>query len=551
MLKKFLIPLFVAMSFPSVIFSQKQPAIKNVQHETERPKLVVGLVLDQFRWDYLVRYNDRFSNRGFKRLMAEGFNYHNTFIPYAPAVTAAGHASLYTGSVPALTGIVGNDWIEQSSGYKMYCTRDTTVRPVGGNSKSGEMSPKNLLTTTIGDQLRIATNFASRVYGVALKDRGGIIPAGQSANAAYWLDDKTGNWISSTWYMNNLPQWVNDFNSQRKADSLLSSNWNLLHPPLTYKQSTADDNAYEKPLKFEQKPVFPHVYKSQIGVDYLALRESPYGNTLTLDFANQLIRNEKLGTSGQTDMICISLSSTDYVGHKFGTHSMEVEDMYIRLDAEIADFIDGLNKQFGKNGYLLFLSADHGVSNTPAFLKDHNISAGHLTSSVFAKEINAHCEKVFGIPKAIRGIIEFQVYLDHKLIDSLQDDKQAIKKEITKFILSKDEVVYAWDYELFDKVILPAYVKEMFANGYHYKRTGDIQFILKPHFSDVQSTGAEHGTWYNYDTHIPLIWYGWNVKPGNAYRKVYMTDVAPTIAALLKIQMPASSIGKVLEEVCR
>lgn len=515
----------------------------------ERPRLVVGLVIDQMRWDYLYRYSYRYGKDGLNRLLNQGFSYQETYIPYTPAVTAAGHACLYTGSVPAFHGIVGNYFYDLRSGKKRYCTQDDSVKTVGSQTDYGQMSPKNLMASTVGDELRLATNFKSRVYGVALKDRGGIIPAGHSANAAYWLDDKTGNWISSTWYMKNLPSWVNEFNGKRKADSMMRLGWDLLYPSDTYLQSTRDENPYERGLPYEKKTSFPHEYASQVGKNYLAFRQSPFGNTFTLDFASELISQEGLGKNGQTDMLCVSLSSTDYVTHLFGVHAMETEDMYIRLDRDIAQFLQFLDQYAGKDNYLLFLSADHGVSYTPYFLAENKIPAGSVGSSELAASINRYLEKEMGLSKAVKGIIEYQVYLNHPLLDSIKADKQEVEIAIVRYLMSRDEVVTAFAYDQIDKVLLPPVVRDKFIKGYHPLRSGDIQFMLRPFYSDVVSTGAEHGTWYTYDTHVPLIWFGWQIRPGRTSREVSMADVAPTISYLLKIQKPAAAIGHVLQEV--
>ncbi len=517
----------------------------------ERPKLVVGLVVDQMRWDYLYRYFNRYGNGGFKRLLQQGYSFENTFIPYTPAVTAAGHTCLYTGSVPAISGIVGNDWIERDSGKAMYCAQDRSVNTVGSFSNQGQMSPKNMLVTSVGDELRLATNFRSRVFGIALKDRGGIFPAGHSANAAYWFDDSTGNWITSTYYMNNLPAWVSSYNSDRKIDSMMMKDWNLLYDKSMYEQSTSDDKKYERPVQHEKTVTFPHAYSSLIGKNYYPFRQSPYGNTLTLDFAKKIIQHEKLGMSSPTDMLCVSLSSTDYIGHRFGPNSLEVEDTYLRLDKDIENFLNYLDATIGKGKYLFFLSADHGAPQVPDFMKENKIPAGSLNSSEMRKELNQLCAEKFGVNKIVKAIHEYQVYLNNYVIDSAKLANTEIKNTIIGHLRTKQEVVSVFDYLEFDKVVMPAQQKDMFAKGFFYKRSGDIQFILKPQYTDVLSIGTEHGTMYTYDTHIPLLWYGWKIKPGKTNREVYMTDVAPTISAMLKIQMPNGSVGHVLEELMK
>ncbi|MBC7914923.1 MAG: alkaline phosphatase family protein, partial [Pyrinomonadaceae bacterium] len=315
----------------------------------QRPKLVVGLVIDQMRWDYLYRYYERYGSAGFKRLLNEGFSCDNTQISYIPTYTACGHASLYTGSVPSINGIAGNDWIVQSTGKHMYCTSDSTVQSVGTTSTAGKMSPKNLLSSTITDELKLATNFRSKVIGISLKDRGGILPAGHSADAAYWYDDLTGNWITSTYYRANLPTWVETFNNQKLVDKYLSQKWTTLYPLETYKQSSPDNSPrYEGKYPKEPSPVFPHDIPAYRSSNASTIRNTHWGNTLTFDFAKSALQSEGLGKSGQTDFLAISLSSTDYLGHQFGPNSVEIEDMYLRLDKDIASFLNYLDTSVGK-----------------------------------------------------------------------------------------------------------------------------------------------------------------------------------------------------------
>jgi len=514
-----------------------------------KPKLIVGFVVDQMRWDYLHRYKDRYSKGGFNRIMQKGFSYENAHIPYTPAVTAAGHTCIYTGSVPSIHGIVGNDWIDKEINGYMYCASDRTVNSVGTHSTQGKMSPRNMLSTTVGDELRLSNNMRSKVYGVALKDRGAILPAGHSANASYWFDDSTGNWISSTYYMNQLPAWVNVFNRSRSVDSMMRSNWTSLYPMNTYLESTADEQVWEKPIYTEKTSTFPHNYSPGIGKNYYSFRQSPYGNTYTLNFAKELIRNEKLGSGTATDMLCVSLSSTDYIGHRFGPNSIEVEDTYLRLDKDLENFLNYLDRTLGVNNYLFFLSADHGAPNVPDLMKANRMPGGNLYSYGLPPVLNKLLNEKFGVNNLVRAIYEYQVYLDNRKIDSLKLDDMAIRNEIVQFLLSQPEVVNAFDYKKFSEVVIPEVIREKLTNGYYYKRSGDIQFILKPQYTDVLSSGTEHGTMYAYDTHIPLVWYGWKVKAGRSSKEVYMTDIAPTLCSMMQIQMPSGSVGKPLSDI--
>lgn len=543
-----LIIYFICIYYSTGAQPFSKPAVNN---GIQRPKVIVGLVIDQMRWDYLYRYYNRYGNGGFKRLIEKGFSFENTFIPYTPAVTAAGHTCIYTGSVPSIHGVVGNDWVEKD-GTIMYCTQDRSVTGVGSNSTQGQMSPRNMLVTTVGDELRLATNFKSRVFGIALKDRGGIVAAGRSANAAYWFDDSTGNWISSSWYMQQLPAWVNALNASRRIDTIMMQDWNLLYDRSAYDQSTEDDKVFEKTLQYETNRTFPHSYRKMIGKSYYDFRVSPYGDTYTLDFASRLMDHEKLGMSGQTDMICISLSCTDYIGHRFGPNSMEIEDTYLRLDNDIAHFLTYLDGKYGKENYLLFLSADHGAPQVPDFMKENKMGAGSLNAYYGIRDsLNKLGIDKFGVDNLVNRVFEYQVYLDNRVITAAKLNRTEVKKAFVEYLLKQPEVATAFDYADFQNVILPAKIKEMLAKGYNYKRSGDVQIILKPNHTDVSSMGTEHGTIYDYDTHIPLLWIGWNIPHGKTNRETYMTDIAPTLAAMLKIQMPNGSVGSVLPEIVK
>ncbi|MEO7264655.1 MAG: alkaline phosphatase PafA, partial [Ferruginibacter sp.] len=526
---KILFIAFISILFIGNIQAQSKPIPTQTTDKISRPKLVIGLVVDQMRWDYLYRYYSRYGKGGFRRLMKQGYSFENTFVPYVPTVTASGHTCIYTGSVPAIHGIVGNDWIENKTGKRMYCTQDDSVNTVGSNSKEGKMSPKNLLVTTVSDELRIATNFRSRTFGLAMKDRGGIFPAGQSGNAAYWFEDVSGNWITSTYYMQSLPKWVTDFNNNHFTDKFMEKDWNLLYPESSYIQSTSDDKQYEKTLPQEKTRTFPHSYKSLIGKSYYAFRINPFGNNLTLDFATTLIKNERLGKNGETDILAVSLSAPDYISHRFGPNSLEVEDTYLRLDIEIEKFLNMLDAEIGKGNYVLFLTADHGAPNTPGFMQENKLPGGNLKAKWMIPEMNDLLKKQFGQDSIVINIFEYQVYLNYAKIDSLKLNKQGIKASLIEFLLSKPEVEQAFDYAEFDKLVMPSRLKEMFAKGYFRSRSGEVQFILKPQYHDVDWAGTEHGTWQPYDTHIPLIFFGWNINPGKTYREVYMTDIAPTL----------------------
>ncbi len=528
------------ISFP--VFAQ--------QHNVNRPRLVVGIVVDQMRWDYLYRYYDMYGNDGFKRLINEGFACQNTMLPYLPAFTGPGHSCIYTGSVPSIHGIAANDWIDNITGRPWYCTDDTTVSPVGGSWKAGMMSPRNLLASTVTDELRLATNFHSKVFGIALKDRSSILPAGHLANGAYWFDDSTGNFITSTWYTKSLPGWLNDFNGKRYADRYMSEDWNLLYNKSAYTQSLEDNNPYEGALKGEKEPVFPHLAKDRPKKKYSSLRTLPFGNSITLKLAKACIAGEDMGGSDNTDFLCVSLSSTDYIGHQFAPNSMEVEDAYLRLDRNLASFLKYLDEHVGNGNYLVFLTADHGAAHNAQYLQDIKMPAGNQSEQNLQKEMNAFLKKQFHKDGIVSSYTNYQVYLNDKAIAAAHTNKEKVKASIIAWLKLQPQVAYAVDMEQAEVSTVPEPIRTMIVNGYNNKRSGCIEVVLNPGWYDgYAATGTTHGTWNPYDAHIPLLFYGWHVPHGESHNTVYMTDIAATVAAMLHIQMPNGCIGHVITDM--
>lgn len=512
----------------------------------ERPKLVVGIVVDQMRWDYLYRYQKRYTDGGFKRLLGEGFSCENTMIPYVPSVTAIGHTCIYTGSVPSIHGIAGNNFVKD--GKKVYCTDDDSIKPVGTTSGAALMSPRNLWVSTIGDEMKIASNGRAKVVGVALKDRASILPAGHNPNGAFWFDDQTGCFITSSYYMDRLPKWVEAFNDKRLPEQYLSQKWNTLYPKNTYTESTTDENEYENGIREGVKATLPlnlpELYKKY---GYGIIRNTPFGNSLTLDMAKAAIDGEQLGADDETDLLAVSCSSTDYIGHQVGTHAIETEDTYLRLDKAIADFLTYLDSKVGKGNYLVFLSADHGAMNNAAFLQDRRIPAGSWDASATAKKLNHVLAKEY--PEAgdiVKTVMNYQVFFNRDVIKSKQLDFDNIKQTVVNVLKEDPSVLYACDMAKASTESIPEEVKSRIINGYNRERSGDVVIILKPNFYAHGMKGTDHGAWNSYDTHIPLVFMGWGIKHGATTKQTFMTDIAPTIATMLHVQAPNGCVGKAI-----
>ena len=535
--------------FALVICFKGFSAQKNKSIQIERPKLVVGLVVDQMRWDYLYRYYEKYQNNGFKRLLKQGYSLNNVHINYIPTYTAIGHTTIYTGSVPAIHGIAGNDWFDKITGKNVYCTADNMVKPVGTtNEKAGNHSPRNLWSTTITDELRLATNFQAKVIGVSLKDRASILPAGHNPTGAYWFDDSSGNFVTSSYYMNALPKWVNDFNAQKIPEELVKNGWNTLLPINQYTESSPDNSPWEGLLGSAKTPAFPY---NNLAADYQIkkdnIRSTPFGNTLSLKIAEAAIKGENLGADEITDFLAINLASTDYAGHKFGPNSIEVEDVYLRLDRDLAEFFNYLDLNIGKDKYTVFLTADHGGAHSEGFMEAHKMPTGFYGED--NKEFNKMLQNQFNVDKLISKITNNQVYLDDKLMSENKLDAEQVKQYLLD-ILNKDKsVLFAADMKKAGSSSIPEPIKTRIINGYNWQRTGDIQIIYHDSWLPTYSKlGTTHGSWNSYDSHIPLLFMGWGIKNGESNKEYNMTDIAPTLSALLHIQFPSGNIGNPITE---
>ena len=525
-------------------------AQKNKSTQLDRPKLVVGLVVDQMRWDYLYRYYEKYGNDGFKRLLNQGYSLNNVHINYIPTYTAIGHTTIYTGSVPAIHGIAGNDWFDKTTGKNVYCTADDTVKGVGTtSSKVGNHSPRNLWSTTITDELLLATNFKAKVVGVSLKDRASILPAGHNPTGAYWFDDTTGDFVTSSYYRNELPKWVTDYNNQKIGENLVKNGWNTLLPIAQYTESSPDNSPWEGLQGKSKTPTFPY---NNLAAEYQVskgdIRSTPFGNTLTLGLAKASIKGEQLGADAVTDFLAINLASPDYAGHKFGPNSIEVQDVYLRLDQDLAEFFKYLDQMVGKDQYTVFLSADHGGAHAKGFMDEHKMPTGFYGED--NKEFNEMLNNQFKVDRLITKITNNQVYLDEKLMAEQKLDAEQVKQFLIDILNKDTSVLFAVDMKKAGSSSVPEPIRTRIVNGYNWQRSGDIQVIYHDSWLPTYSKlGTTHGSWNSYDSHIPLIFMGWGIKPGESNKEYSMTDIAPTLSALLKIQFPSGNIGNPIVEV--
>jgi len=514
------------------------------QNEEQKPKLVVAVVVDQMRYDFLENLSYRFSENGFNRLINEGYNCKNNFYNYVPTVTGPGHSSISTGSTPMTHGIVGNNWYDREQNKSVYCTDDVSYDNIGGDDYSGNKSPNNLLVETFAD-INKSYNKDAKTVSVAIKDRGSILMGGKNADAAYWYYGKErAQWITSTYYMQKLPSWVENFNMEDNLEKYLEE-WVPLYDISTYDNYEIDNNNFEKLFKGKDDSAFPYDTKSLMKHNdcFDMIKETPYGNQMTTDFAIEAIINEDLGKRGVTDVITIGYSSTDYVGHSFGVASVETQDTYIRLDKEIEKLLLFLDNELGENQYTLFLTGDHGVLEIPAFLTNSGIDARAVSENELALNVVTQLKKVFGVEvkDLISNVDNSQIYLNDAGISSLGLEKNKVMNEIIKILKSFDFIsnAYSSDYIMNSKN-LDGYEK-LIQNGFHEKRSGDIALILEPNVIFYDGKGTTHGSGYNYDTHVPLIFFGLGIKNGETEKITEIPDIAPTISKLLDQRMKNST----------
>lgn len=525
---------------------------KDINQEPQT-KLVVGIVVDQMRNDYLTRYWDKYGEEGFKRLINGGFIFKNNHFNYIPTYTGPGHASVFTGTGPGNHGIIGNDWYDKFASQMVYCVSDPDVLSVGTTSVAGKMSPHRMKTTTVADQNRLQTQMRGKTIGIALKDRGAILPAGHTANAAYWFHGQDeGNWISSSFYMDKLPQWVNQFNESGVLDSYLEKTWDPLHALESYAESGPDDNLFEGGFKGKDSPTFPYNLKELKATNgnYELIKSVTFGNDFTTDFAIAAIKGEELGKDDDVDFLTLSYSSTDYIGHNFGINSKEIQDTYLRLDLNIARLLRELDENVGRDNYVVFLTSDHGAADVPSYLQSVKIPAGNFQTTPFRKKVLAKVEAVYGENEFIANISNNQIFFNYEKLEEEGVDAEDLEKLISRYILQIDMI---------DKVITrsqlhnPAFSKDiafLIQNGFDQKRSGDIIYILEPAVIPTTSlTGTTHGSGLTYDTHAPLIFYGNGIKKGSTALRSEIIDIAPTVAVLLGISFPNGTSGRPLDVI--
>jgi predicted AlkP superfamily pyrophosphatase or phosphodiesterase len=523
----------------------------------DKPRLVIGIVVEQLKFDQLEKFRDRLGENGIKRLINEGTYFRNASFEYMLTQSAPGHATISTGTEPSSHGITSDNWYLPLKNELIYCTNDISVNPVGGSYESGLHSPKNLQASTFSDELEMASNKKAKVFGIGLKESSAIFSAGHSANGAYWFDNTTGSFMSSTYYIDSLPPWVNDFNAMKFADSFLNNPWNLLRPTSYYSDCVADSNGFEK--GFNGKNYFPYDLKKlrSKGVfnarnDYSLIRETPFGNSLTTSFAIRLIEKEGLGKDDVTDFLSICYSATDNIGHRFGPSSVEMGDAILRLDDEIKNLLSYLNDSIGKRNVLIYFTAAHGVSEIPTVLESNRIPAGYFKQNQALQLLRSYLNAVYGEGDWIKGYSERQIFLNRTLIEDARLSLDDVQKKVARFLVQFTGVAAAYPYSAFEANDFGNGNLKRILNNFSPQRSGDIIVTLNPGWVEMEEDYVtNHNSPYEYDSHVPLIWYGWTVNRATVTRKVNMTDVAATLSSLCKIPFPNACTGEPMFELFR
>jgi predicted AlkP superfamily pyrophosphatase or phosphodiesterase len=525
---------------------------RSARPPNNKVRLVVGIVIDQFRYDYLARFEDLFVEGGFKRLLNHGAVFANANYVHTPTYTACGHATFMSGATPALNGIIGNEWFDRETGNRVTSVSDDSVKLLGGREGTSGMSPSKLIGSTIGDELKLANLGQSKVIGISLKDRSAILPAGKRPNAAYWFDNNSGNLVSSTYYFNDLPAWVKKFNQEQRPDRFFGKRWERLLPQSSYQRSGADDVPYEKSSIGNKFPFTITGGEESPGPRFYSHFElTPFGNQYLVEFARAAIENEKLGADEVTDLLTISFSSNDLIGHAFGPYSQEVQDVSLRTDRMLAEFFDYLDKKIGLDHVVITLTADHGVAPVPEQVRELGYG-GRLEAKVVTEAVETALDQRFVDEKWVLSFINGNVYLDDSVFERRKIAAEDVERAACQAVMKISGISVCFTRSQLISGGLPnTMIARSVANGFYPQRNGNLIVVTQPFYFFGEGLATTHGSPYSYDTHVPVILAGGGIVPGTYYDACSPADIAPTLAALLKIQAPSNTTGRILSEAIK
>lgn len=531
----------ICVTFSLSCLAQKQ----TTKVDNTKTKLVVGIVVDQMRYEYLTRFQQRFGQGGFMRMINDGYNCKNNHYNYVPTYTGPGHASIFTGTTPKYHGVIANGWYDKETKKNVYCAGDDSVTSVGTESNAGQMSPHRMKTTTFADENRLFTQLRGKTIGISIKDRGAILPAGHTANAAYWFQGKLeGNFITSTHYMNELPNWVKTYNESNSVSKYMKV-WNTLYDISTYIESGNDLNEFEGGFVGKETATFPYDLKALSAENggFDILKSTPFGNSIVTDFAIAAIDGEQLGQDNITDVLAVSFSSPDYIGHNFGVNSKEVQDTYIRLDKDLERLFNALDTKVGKGNYTVFLTADHGAVHVPSYLKSLKIPAGYVSTTQTKLKFKAFLKEKYNNDELVESVSNNQVFLNREKIKQLGLDLHKVQDAIVNEITNYRNIDKAYTAYAMSNTSYSSGIEKLLQNGFNQKRSGDVIYVYDPATISYSLTGSTHGSGMSYDTHVPLLFYGNGINKGSTVERTDIVDIAPTISSLLGISFPNGNIG--------
>jgi predicted AlkP superfamily pyrophosphatase or phosphodiesterase len=514
----------------------------------EPPKLVVAIVVDQLRYDYLERFNDQFGKGGFRLLMEEGAFLTSAHYNYAPTVTGPGHATILSGAPPSVHGIIGNDWFDKRTGKNLNCVADPDVEGVGAQGNSAKRSPRNFIGSNLADEMRL--RFRSKVVGLSLKDRGAILPAGKKPAGAYWFDSPSGSFITSTHYTSELPKWVVDFNARKLPASFIGQTWKRLLPESAYQW--ADELPGEGATAGDRSKTFDHILRLSSAEGFETIVPTPFGNQLLVEFAQAAIEGEQLGRGTNPDLLCISFSSPDAAGHIFGPYSQEVQDIALRLDQQLETLFAHLDRRIGLSNVVIVLTADHGVAPAPEFAAAQGLDGSRVDATALMGDLFSTLETRFGAGKFFlsRQMHDGVLYFDHRALRERGIDPELLAAAIRDWALETGHFQAAFTRAQLLDGRAPGTLGQLVLNGFHAERGGDVVLVKKPfQLSGPASVGTTHGSPYSYDTHVPVLFFGVGFKAGRYADKFAVTDIAPTLSAALRLSPPSGNTGTPLTKI--
>ena len=541
MFRKIQILLIICVIFPAI-------------SQAGKPDLVLQVTVDQLRADMLTRFADRFGEGGFRYLAENGVVYTDARYAHLATMTAVGHATLATGGNPAQHGMAANDWYDRDLGRNMYSVEDVKSPLIGGETgKQSGRSPRNLTSSTFSDELILASAGRSRSFAVSTKDRGAILTGGHRGQS-YWYSSTTGQYVTSTWYRENYPGWVEQWNARNPADAFLGRTWGLAQERERYVFADDDDRDFEI-SRGALGTTFPHPLPDTAGKTfYSVLRYTPWADELTLSFAITMLAAEQIGQRGHTDYLSVSFSATDYIGHAFGPNSLEAEDNLLRLDRTLAALLEAVDEAVGLDHTLIVLSADHGVQAAPEHMVDHGFEAGRLGTTELLGTVNQAMAAYFETTEPlVAAFVKPSLYLDYGALQRVGVSIPHAEAKLARVMLEIPGFSHAFTRSALRSGAVPdTALSQAVLNAFNPDRSGDVLVVPSPFWyfgwSETGDTST-HGTPYPSDTHVPLVFAGPGIDAAVVHRRVAPRDVAPTLSAIMGILPPSGSVGQVLHEV--